>query len=101
MPAGEVPPAPPRPSGIERNMVITQWAWGQDYSYIHDNVSTDKRKPTLYANGKVWGIDIGQSYLWALDPKTNTITSREVPRRGRTGARSRATGPDSGEHELA
>jgi len=78
---GEVPPAPPRPSGVERNMVITQWAWGQEYSYIHDNVSTDKRNPTLYANGKVWGIDIGQSYLWALDPKTNTITSHEVPRR--------------------
>ena len=63
--AGEVPPAPPRPSGVERNVVITQWAWGQDLSYIHDNVSTDKRDPTLYPDGKVWGIDIGQSYLWA------------------------------------
>jgi hypothetical protein len=79
--AGEVPPAPPRPSGAERNMVITQWAWGQDLSYIHDNVSTDKRDPTLYPYGKVWGIDIGQSYLWALDPVKNTISSYEVPRR--------------------
>ena len=25
--AGEVPPAPPRPQGIERNVVITQWDW--------------------------------------------------------------------------
>ncbi len=79
--AGEVPPAPPRPSGIERNMVITQWGWGRDDSYIHDNISTDKRNPTLYANGRVWGIDIGQSFLWALDPKTHTVTAHEVPRR--------------------
>ena len=78
---GEVPPAPPRPAGIERNMVITQWAWGRDDSYIHDNVSTDKRNPTLYPSGKVWGIDIGQSFLWELDPKTHAITGHEVPRR--------------------
>ena len=78
---GEVPPAPPRPTGVERNVVITQWAWGQELSYIHDNVSTDKRDPTLYPDGKVWGIDIGQSYLWALDPVTHTVTSHEVPMR--------------------
>ncbi len=79
--AGEVPPQPPRPTGVERNVVITQWAWGQELSYIHDNVSTDKRDPTLYPYGKVWGIDIGQSFLWALDPVTHTVTSREVPMR--------------------
>ena len=78
---GEVPPAPPRPTGVERNIVVTQWAWGLEDSYIHDNVSTDKRDPTLYPDGKVWGIDIGQSYLWALDPRTHTISSHEVPMR--------------------
>src|SRR6202008_4910870 len=26
--AGEVPPAPPRPTGIERNVVVSQWDWG-------------------------------------------------------------------------
>ena len=78
--AGEVPPAPPRPTGIERNVVITQWAWGQELSYIHDNVSTDKRDPTLYPDGKVWGIDIGQSYLWALDVwLTTRMRGRETP----------------------
>src|SRR5690606_748536 len=25
--AGEVPPTPPRPQGLERNIVITQWDW--------------------------------------------------------------------------
>ena len=83
--AGEVPPAPPRPSGIERNAVITQWAWGLDSSYIHDNVSTDKRKPTLYANGSVWGLDIGQSYLWELDPVKNRVASHEIPLRNGPG----------------
>jgi streptogramin lyase len=78
---GTVPPAPPRPSGIERHMVITQWAWARDDSYIHDNVSTDKRQPTLYPHGKVWGIDIGQSFLWSLDPVTHTVESHEVPLR--------------------
>jgi streptogramin lyase len=79
--AGEVPPAPPRPSGVERNAVITQWGWAREDSYIHDNVSTDKRNPTLYGYGKVWGIDIGQSFLWALDPVKHTVASYEVPRR--------------------
>jgi len=83
--AGEVPPAPPRPAGIERNVVITQWGWGLDGSYIHDNVSTDKRKPTLYPNGKVYGLDIGQSYLWELDPVTNSISSHEIPLRNGPG----------------
>jgi len=78
---GEVPPAPPRPSGVERNVVITQWAWGVDNSYIHDNVSTDKRKPTLYGNGKVFGLDIGQAYLWELDPVQHSISKHEIPLR--------------------
>ncbi len=44
--AGEVPPAPPRPQGIERNVVITLWEVGTDRSFIHDVVSTDDRNPT-------------------------------------------------------
>ena len=49
--AGEVPPAPPRPQGIERNVVITQWDWADPKAYLHDEVSTDRRNPTLNANG--------------------------------------------------
>ncbi|HEY9487541.1 MAG TPA: carboxypeptidase-like regulatory domain-containing protein, partial [Chryseosolibacter sp.] len=33
---GEVPQAPPRPQGIERNVVITQWDWADPKSYLHD-----------------------------------------------------------------
>ncbi|SVE51194.1 uncharacterized protein METZ01_LOCUS504048, partial [marine metagenome] len=32
--AGEIPPAPPRPQGLERNVVVTLWDWGQDTSFI-------------------------------------------------------------------
>ena len=49
--AGEVPPAPPRPEGVERNVVLTQWGWSTDRGFIHDEIATDKRDPTLYANG--------------------------------------------------
>ena len=79
--AGEVPPAPPRPAGVERNIVVTQWEWGRKDSYIHDEISTDKRNPTLYPYGKVWGVDLGQDFLWALDPKTHTVSSYKVPTR--------------------
>ena len=27
--AGELPPAPPRPQGVERNVVITEWDWAE------------------------------------------------------------------------
>ena len=43
--AGEVPPAPPRPQGIERNVVITEWDWADPKAYLHDEVSTDRRNP--------------------------------------------------------
>ena len=52
---GEVPPAPPRPQGIERNVVITMWDWADPMAYLHDVVSTDRRNPTVNANGPVYG----------------------------------------------
>ena len=72
--AGEVPKAPPRPAGIERNFVITQWDWAAPDSFIHDNVSTDKRNPTMYAYGNVYGADrTGGGRLWVLDPLEHTV----------------------------
>jgi hypothetical protein len=72
--AGEVPPAPPRPTGIERNVVVSQWDWGSPISFIHDLVSTDKRNPSLYPYGKVYGGDrTAGGMLWILDPVKNTV----------------------------
>jgi len=76
---GELPPAPPRPSGAARNMVITQWNWGNKFTYAHDEVSTDKNNPQLNANGPVWGVDIGNDYLLRTDPVKNTSTKIKIP----------------------
>ena len=67
--AGEVPPAPPRPQGIERNVVITEWDWADPKAYLHDEVSTDRRDPTRNANGLIYGsLELSADYLPVLDP---------------------------------
>jgi outer membrane protein assembly factor BamB len=77
--AGEVPASPPRPTGIERNFVVSQWDWGTRESFFHDVTSTDKRNPTLYSNGKVYGADrTGGGVLWVLDPLKNTVEGLPV-----------------------
>jgi hypothetical protein len=74
--AGEVPPMPPRPQGLERNVVITQWDWADPKAYLHDLVSTDRRNPTLNANGLIYGsLELSADYLPVLDPVKN-VTSR-------------------------
>ncbi len=71
---GEVPPAPSRPQGVERNVVITMWDWADPKSYLHDVVSTDRRKPTLNANGLLYGaLELSADYTPVLDPVKNTI----------------------------
>jgi hypothetical protein len=73
--AGEVPPTPPRPQGIERNVVITMWDWADPKAYLHDLVSTDRRNPTINANGPVYGVlEASADYLPVLDPKTHTVS---------------------------
>jgi len=76
---GEVPPAPPRPSGTERNVVLTMWAWGDTFTYAHDEISTDKRNPNLYPDGPLWGVDIGNDYILKIDPETNEATRIHIP----------------------
>ena len=79
--AGEVPPQPPRPTGAERNVVITQWDWGDGFAYVHDLVATDKRDPTRYPNGKLFGVDIGNDRVLTLDPINHRADMIDVPTR--------------------
>jgi hypothetical protein len=73
--AGAVPPTPPRPQGIERNVVITMWDWADPKAYLHDVVSTDRRNPTVNANGPVYGaLELSADYTPVLDPNTNTAS---------------------------
>jgi hypothetical protein len=72
--SGEVPPAPPRPQGLERNVVITEWDWADPKAYLHDEVSTDRRNPMLNANGRIYGsLELSADYLPVLDPQENSI----------------------------
>ena len=73
--AGELPPAPPRPLGLERNVVITQWDWADPKAYLHDEVATDRRNPTINANGLIYGaLELSADYLPVLDPVRHTAT---------------------------
>jgi len=72
---GAVPPTPPRPQGVERNVVITEWDWADPKAYLHDEVSTDRRNPTLNANGSIYGaLELSADYLPVLDPVRNTAS---------------------------
>jgi hypothetical protein len=66
---------PPRPQGIERNIVITEWDWGTDKKYLHDLISSDKRNPTVNAYGKLYGsTEYSTDHLPVLDPKTAQVS---------------------------
>ncbi len=78
---GELPhDKPQRPQGLERNVVITEWAWGTPSTYLHDLISTDKRDPTVNAYGPLFGsTEYATDDLPILDPKTNTVSVFHAP----------------------
>jgi hypothetical protein len=73
---GELPAAAPeRPQGRERNVVITMWDWADPKTYLHDEIASDKRNPTVNANGPIYGaLEESGDYLPVIDPKTNTAS---------------------------
>jgi hypothetical protein len=79
--AGELPFAKPeRPQGMERNVVLTLWDWSRPTAYLHDLIGTDRRKPTLYPNGKLYGsAEESTDYVPILDPVTHTATEVKAP----------------------
>src|SRR5713226_2483632 len=79
--AGELPFArPERPQGIERNVVLTLWDWSTPTGYMHDLISTDWRKPTVNANGKLYGAtEESTDYFPVLDPSTHTASQIKHP----------------------
>ena len=79
--AGAVPPAPPRPRGVERNVVVSMWEWGTEVDYVHDEIATDKRNPRVNANGPIYGVNISNDELAILDPETHVATNLKIPLR--------------------
>src|ERR671923_620952 len=79
--AGELPESrPSRPQGVERNVVITLWDWSSPKAYLHDEVSTDKRNPTLNANGKLYGAtEESPDFVPILDPVRHTASEVKHP----------------------
>jgi len=73
---GELPTAtPPRPQGRERNVVITMWDWADPKVYLHDEISTDKRNPTVNANGPIYGaLEESADYLPVVDPTRASVS---------------------------
>ena len=70
--AGALPAPPTRPTGVERNAVITMWDWGNSTSYMHDEITTSKQNPRVNANGPVWAVDAAHGNWVMLDPNENT-----------------------------
>jgi streptogramin lyase len=73
---GETPKSkPPRPQGLERNVVITTWEWSSPDKYLHDLISSDRRNPTVNAYGKLYGSpEYATDMIPVLDPKTHEVT---------------------------
>jgi hypothetical protein len=71
---GELPSAtPPRPQGRERNVVVTMWDWADPKVYLHDAIASDKRNPTVNANGPIYGaLEESADYMSVIDPTRHT-----------------------------
>jgi len=78
---GELPKSkPPRPQGIERNIVITSWEWHNEKQYLHDLIASDRRNPTVNAYGPLYGSpEYSTDTMPILDPKTNKVTTFKMP----------------------
>jgi hypothetical protein len=78
---GALPKAkPPRPQGIERNIVITSWEWSTETHYLHDLISSDRRNPTVNGYGPLYGSpEYSTDNMPILDPKTSKVTFFKMP----------------------
>src|SRR6202007_2038410 len=78
---GELPFAkPPRPQGVERNVVVTSWEWSAEKHYLPALIAPDRRNPTVNAPGPVYGSpEYSTDNMPILDPKTNKVTFFKMP----------------------
>jgi hypothetical protein len=79
--AGELPATKPsRPQGVERNVVITLWDWATPKAYLHDEIASDKRNPTVNPNGLIYGSpEDSTDFMPILDPVGHKATEVKVP----------------------
>ncbi len=80
-PRANCPRKPQRPQGIERNVVVTTWDWADEKHYLHDEISTDKRNPTVNGYGPLFGSP-EYSTDYHPDPRSGEEQRHQIPRAG-------------------
>jgi hypothetical protein len=77
---GELPPeAPPRPTGVERNLVVSVWDWGTKFDGRTDSVASDLRDGSVNPNGPVYMVARSTDILAVLEPSEHRIHNLQVP----------------------
>src|SRR5687767_6409605 len=99
---GELPfTKPSRPQGVERNIVVTLRDWMNEKQYLHDLIASDRRFPTVNANGPLYGSpEYSANMIPILDPVKNTATVFNVPVRDEDAPIALGPGHAAGAHAL-
>jgi len=98
--AGAYPEAPPRPAGVERNLVISMWDWAEPTSRRSDAAGTDERHPTINANGPVYGAIQTSDILTVFNPRENSSTEIKIPSNGPVLDANTRTSPVWGDEKI-
>ena len=55
------------------------WDWADPKAYMHDEISTDKRNPTVNANGPIYGaLEESGDYFPVVDISKNTASQVKI-----------------------
>ena len=77
---GEAPTqAPPRPNGVERNIVVSWWDWGTERDGRTDGAGSNLHNPTVNARGPIYGVVQPTDLLAVLDPVEHRSMAITVP----------------------
>jgi hypothetical protein len=95
---GELPAAAPsRPQGRERNVVVTMWDWADPKVYLHDAIASDKRNPTVNANGPIYGA-LEESGERIAESDRKSALQEYLQARGQPPAEYRLAGESGPDH---
>ena len=51
------------------------WDWADPKAYLHDEIASDKRNPTVNANGLIYGaLEASADYVPVVDPVRNSAS---------------------------
>ena len=80
--AGELPKSQAR-SGRRASSATSSsrmWDWGTPKTYLHDEIATDRRNPTVNANGPIYGSpELSTDFVPVLDPVNNRAYDIKMP----------------------